>query len=75
MTQISLLLTLAGISGSMVVFAPHPAKRSSSPVPAPRPAAETSAGTPAPDITWLRSFGSYNVQAGALNPFQNPKGC
>jgi hypothetical protein len=77
-TQRSLLLTLACLTGTVALAAAASSKR---PVPTPpstRPglaSPETLPAQAAPDITWLRRFGSYNARQGSLNLFQNPNGC
>jgi hypothetical protein len=76
-TQLSLLLTVACVSGTVAVAASSSSKR---PVPTP-PATSAQLASPealhvqAADIAWLSRFGSYNVSQGSLNLFQNPNGC
>jgi hypothetical protein len=77
-TQLSLLLTVACMTGTVAVAASSSSKR---PVPTP-PATSARAASPkapsvqaAADITWLGRFGSYNVRQGSLNLLQNPNGC
>jgi hypothetical protein len=77
-TQLSMLLTVACMTGTVAVAASSSSKR---PVPTP-PATRAQLASPKPplvqaaaDITWLGGFGSYNVRQGSLNLFQNPTGC
>jgi hypothetical protein len=72
-TQIPLFLKVAGLSGIAAVAASTVTK-----APAPPPATHVqrpSRASAAANVSWLRTFGSYNVRQGTFNLFPDPNGC
>jgi hypothetical protein len=77
-TQLSLLLTVACMAGTVAVAVNGSSKRSVPTLPASSPqltSPKASLVRSAADIAWLGRFGSYNTRQGSLNLFQNPTGC